>query len=160
MNRKEPILIGALIASFVLSGFANTVSSSSPNVCNAKCVTDNLRRPVISGNFTIVSACLAPPLLPQCPFVYANGGEAAVLAGGVSNYGTNTALNVNMTLYWTISYPPGSATGTIQQMLGVFTLGNIAGRTTQPFSDTVPVNQTPLPYTVDVVNATFAWTST
>src|SRR2546427_7504736 len=118
-----------------------TTSSSNSN-CNWKCEVDSLQRPMVSGNFTALTN------------LSDSQGYYELIVGGISNFGTRNAFNVNMTLYWTITYPDRQ----LQQTLGTFNLGNIAGRNTQPFTDRIPYCCT-LDFHIDVVNATFVWAS-
>ena len=149
MNRKEAIVVGVLLlASFVGSVFANSVpTSSSSGGCSAKCVINNLQKPVVRGNFTTwIDSGL--PL---------SEGTLYTIGGGITNFGTRTAFSVNMTLFWTIN----PTTGTVQQrQLGIFHLGDISGRNTRPFTESIiePVN--PSPFVVVNVNATFVWGGT
>ena len=147
MNRKEVVVLGLLLlASFVGSVYADSVvTSSSSGSCNFKCQLDNLQKPVVNGNFTSWIDSGFP----------LSEGTLYTIGGGITNFGTRTALSVNMTLFWTIN----QATGTIQQQLGTFHLGDISGRNTRPFTESIiePVN--PSPFVVVNVNATFVWHS-
>jgi hypothetical protein len=149
---KQLVILILVLAVVIPLGYAD--SGGLPGL---KALVDSLQKPVVNGNLTAVSGCISPPFIPQCPLAYPQGGYVVVIAGGITNYGTRTALNVNMTLFWTISYPPGSSTGTIQQNLGTFNIGNIPGRNTVPFSHLVPATQSPLPFTILNVNATYRW---
>jgi len=111
-----------------------------------KGLLENLQKPVVNGTFTAI--------LP----VPNDGVFFVFIGGGISNYGTRTAFDTNMTLYWS-----GAAvrywTGQDQQQLGTFHLGDIPGRTTQPFALKIPESSC-CPGTRDAtVNATFVWNS-
>jgi hypothetical protein len=136
LNRKEAIIVGALLlTSFIGSAFADTATNSSlSNDCNAKCLITSLEKPAVNGSFTAQAG-------------FFNGGiPGYFIGGGISNYGTLTAFDTNMTLY---------VNGQTQ---GIYRLGNIPGRTTIPFRTQMPVpcGCWPSP-DIGTVNATFVW---
>ena len=146
MVKRIELAIAAILLASTLIGTAFALDMTSTSTCGTKCIINNLEKPIVNGNFTA-----SLPTNAELTSI----GFPVFIGGGVTNYGTRTAMNTNMTLYWTIN----RGGQMIQQNLGSFHLGDIPGRNTHPFGLKMYESAT-VDFTVANINATFVWNGT